>query len=168
MTGTFRQRIPTLSDAELRVYVARPGDYRPEAVEAALAELRRRGQAPPADALRDLEAALAAQREDVPGPSPAKLRSLARWTLGLGLGAALLLYLTARPAGEAPPELDPMNSKRYLRDMEVIGGKANVVLAQLREGAAALWAGRARAATVAVASLLAAGLLRLLGRDPRP
>ena len=42
MSDTFLARIPALSDAELREHLAHPADYKPEALEATLAELVRR------------------------------------------------------------------------------------------------------------------------------
>ena len=43
MPETFQTRIPTLSDLELEEYLRHYSKFEPEAVEAALAELRKRG-----------------------------------------------------------------------------------------------------------------------------
>jgi hypothetical protein len=162
---TYLQRMPTLSDADLQAYLDRPGDFRPEAVAAAAAELRRRGLGPSEAVWASLQAALA------PPPPPGssrlarRMRALSPWVLGLGLAAALLVYGMAGPAD--PQALGPLDSKRYLRELEVYGGRANVVALQLREAFAGLWRGRALAGTLAVLSAAASLLLRLAGRPPR-
>lgn len=163
MTDSFRQRIPTLSDDQLRAYLNRPGDYRYEAVEAAAAELRRRGRGP---SEAEWQALLARRTPPPAGPDPARMRALARWTLLLGLGAAVLLYVRAQPAAEALVD-DPMDSKRYLRELAVFGGKANVLATQFRQWFEGLWQGRNLAYTVAALSAALAGVFRLLGREPR-
>ena len=45
MSGSFLERLPTLSEAELHRYVERPQAYKTETVAAALTELERRGVA---------------------------------------------------------------------------------------------------------------------------
>lgn len=165
MTDSFHQRLPTLSDAALRAYLDRPGDYRPEAVRAAMEELRRRGLGPSEAEWQALEAALAPPPRR--GPEPRHLRDLARWTLILGLGAALLIYVTAKPAPPDPLGYDPMDTKRYLRELEVFGGKANILATQFRQWFEGLWEGRNLAWTVAALSVALAGGLRFLGREPR-
>ena len=70
-----------------------------------------------------------------------------------GLVAAGVLYLVAPASGDAAglPE-----TKRYLREMELYGGTANVIASQFRQWFSGLWHGRALAGTVLVLSLLAA------------
>ncbi|GLH69903.1 hypothetical protein GETHPA_14360 [Geothrix rubra] len=165
MADTFLQRIPTLAEPALRAYLDRPGDYRPEAVRAAAEELRRRGRGPTEAEWQALEAALAPAESS--GPDPRRLRALARWTLILGLGTALLIYATAKPAPPDPLGYDPLDTKRYLRELEVFGGKANILATQFRQWFEGLWEGRNLAYTVATLTGLLAGLLRFLGREPR-
>jgi hypothetical protein len=165
MADSFHQRIPTLSDDQLRGYLDRPGDFRPEAVRAAAEELRRRGLGPTEAEWRALEAALAPA--EATGPDPRRLRALARWTLVLGLGAAVLIFLTAKPAPPDPLGYDPMDTKRYLRELEVFGGKANILATQFRQWFEGLWEGRNLAYTVAALTGLLAALFRFLGREPR-
>lgn len=166
MSPTLLQRLPTLSEAELRVYLDRPADYRPEAVAAAAEELRRRGLGPSDSEWEALRTTLAASAR-TGGPDPRRLRALARWTLILGLGAALVIYATAEPAPPDPLGYDPMDTKRYLRELEVFGGKANILATQFRQWFEGLWAGRNLAYTVAALTGLLAGLFRFLGREPR-
>ena len=124
MTGCFQERLPTLSDAALRAYLERPGDYRPDAVRAAAEELRRRGMGPTEAGWQALEAALA-----------------------------------------PPPHRGP--EPRHLRELEVFGGKANILATQFRQWFEGLWEGRNLAWTVATLSAALAGGLRPLGRARR-
>lgn len=165
MADSFQERLPTLSDTALQAYLERPGDYRPEAVRAAAEELRRRGRGPTEAAWQAVEAALAP--EETAGPDPRHLRALARWTLILGLGAALLIYVTAKPAPPDALGYDPLDTKKYLRELEVFGGKANILATQFRQWFEGLWEGRNLATTVAALSVALAAVFRFLGREPR-
>jgi hypothetical protein len=171
MTDTFQSRIPTLSLAELRQYVERPLDFKAEAVEAALAELHRRGLPVPEGELALIrqgldhrEATLRAEAtawfDRLLGPSaPMRRTRIRRATgalLGTGLGAATLLYLRAAPPAANPLGYDPMDTKRYLRDLELYGGKVNVLATQFMRWWEGLWQGRNLAYTVTGLTLLAA------------
>jgi hypothetical protein len=70
----------------------------------------------------------------------------------LGFGSALVIFLTASP--DEPPEWDPMQSKQYLRQLEVIGGKSAVFGAELQQWFSSLWHGENLAFTVAFLTLL--------------
>jgi len=83
-----------------------------------------------------------------------------------GLATALLVYFAAAPVRDVPGER-PEDSKRYLRQMEVYGGQANVLASEIREWFEGLWQGRALAFTVAFLSLLLAGLA-LVALTPLP
>ena len=74
----------------------------------------------------------------------------------MGLGSAVVIYLAAVPKGDNPLGLDPEDSKRYLREMEVFGGKVNLIASQLTQAWKALWQGRNLAFTVAGLTLLVA------------
>jgi hypothetical protein len=104
--------------------------------------------------LKDLAAFIEARRTAVAGG-----------ILCAGCAAALLIYVTAPPPGDLlGPRLE--DSKVYLRQMEVYGGKANVLAYELREWFAGLWHGRALAFTVAGLSALLA--LAVFGVFPPP
>ncbi|WP_257311233.1 hypothetical protein [Geothrix fuzhouensis] len=167
MTESFRTRIPTLADAELRRYLDHAQGYKTEAVEAALAELRRRGATiPEADlaqvreALRSREARQAAQSGRLLGTDPLiRRRRIRRVTAGIlaaGLGSAALIYLRATPPAANPLGYEPEDTKRYLRELEVYGGKLNVLVTEFRRWFEGLWQGRSLAVTVAVLTLLLA------------
>ena len=77
----------------------------------------------------------------------------------VGLGSAILIFKTAEntPYGALGYEegdgsvypIMPEDSKKYLRDLELYGGKANVLMDELRRGFVGLWHGRSLAFTVA-------------------
>ncbi len=70
----------------------------------------------------------------------------------LGFGSALAIFLTAPP--DEPPGWDPMQSKQYLRQLEIIGGKSAVFGAELQEWFSSLWHGENLAFTVAFLTLV--------------
>ncbi len=80
-----------------------------------------------------------------------------------GLGSALLIYQTAEdnPYGAVGYEegggtvypIMPEDSKKYLRDLELYGGKANVIMDELRRGFMGLWHGKSLAYMVACISI---------------
>lgn len=86
-----------------------------------------------------------------------------------GWAVAGAVYVSAPPPLPESAELDDMeHTKLYLRDVEVIGGKAGVFTAQLNAWVASLWEGRTRAYTIAVLTPLAAGAYVFLRRAARP
>lgn len=90
----------------------------------------------------------------------ARLRMGTRIILALGFAAAIVIYLTAQPPPENPLGYDPMDTKKYLHDLEVYGGRANVVAAEFMDWFASLWHGQRLALTVAVITLLATWTFR--------
>jgi hypothetical protein len=75
--------------------------------------------------------------------------------LTVGLTAALVIYLTAAAPDDSA--IDLADSKQYLRQMELYGGKANLLAAEIRAWVASLWHGRRLALTVAVVTVATAG-----------
>jgi hypothetical protein len=73
-----------------------------------------------------------------------------------GLMAAVVIYLTATPPPDNPLGYRPEDSKQYLRELELYGGKANVLVSEFRQWFEGLWHGKALAVTVAVLSVLLA------------
>ncbi len=78
--------------------------------------------------------------------------------LVVGLGSAILIYRTAannssgvlgyEEEGGSVYPIMPKDSKKYLRDLELYGGKANVLMDELRRGFVGLWHGELLAFTV--------------------
>jgi hypothetical protein len=97
----------------------------------------------------------------------------------VGLGSAILIYQTARDgsndflgyengSGETYPVM-PEDSKAYTRNLEVYGGKANVLATGLRRWFVGLWHGKALAFTVAALSILISfGFLYAARCEARP
>lgn len=75
------------------------------------------------------------------------------WTAGNPAAPGLLGYEEGE-GGVYP--IEPDQSKKYLRDMEIYGGQANVLMDQLRRWLIGLWQGKSLAYTVAGLSALAA------------
>jgi peptidoglycan/LPS O-acetylase OafA/YrhL len=96
------------------------------------------------------------QAEHSPGRSPSVRPRLHRtgWIiLAAGMIAAVAVYCGTSPA--AADADAAANSASYNYQMEMIGGKANLLAAEFREWFAGRWHGRPLAATLAV--LAAAG-----------
>jgi len=97
--------------------------------------------------------------------TPRRINQLSVALLVLGLGAALGLYLTARP-----PERDPfgnlLTSKKHLHELRVMGGNANVAFAEFEAWLASLWQGETRALTVAGATVVLTLAFRFVARHP--
>jgi hypothetical protein len=93
--------------------------------------------------------------ENLGGFITARRKAVAAGILLAGFAAALLIYFTAAPPSDLLGERLE-DSKRYLRQMEIYGGKANVLASEIRERFAGLWHGRALAFTVAGLSVLLA------------
>ena len=85
----------------------------------------------------------------------ARSRTISRAILLAGFACSILIYFINAPTGDAPGYV-PEDSKQYLREMERIGGKANVLASEIRSWFDGLWHGRSLAFTVAVLTLLLA------------
>jgi hypothetical protein len=86
------------------------------------------------------------------------LRFVAGAILVVGLASAILIYLSAAPPANDALGYDPMQSKKYLHDLELYGGKANVLAVQIMDWFESLWHGTRLAYTVACAAVLLAGV----------
>src|SRR6266542_1311650 len=97
-----------------------------------------------------------------------RVRAGTRAILVLGFAAAVVIYLTAQPPPENPLGYDPLDTKKYLHDLEVYGGRANVIAAQFRDWFASLWHGKQLAFTVAVLTVIAAGAFKFFATPLPP
>ena len=92
------------------------------------------------------------------------LNLISAMILVVGLGSAMVIYRTAEnhPKGVLGYEEEggsvypimPGESKKYLRDMELYGGKANVMADEFRRWFVGLWHGKSLAYTVACISVV--------------
>jgi len=85
--------------------------------------------------------------------------------LAAGFAAAVAIYVKARPA-ENPLGYDPAESKQYVHDMELYGGKANRLGGEVTEWFMGLWHGRNLAFTVAALTVLTVLAIRFVERFP--
>jgi hypothetical protein len=81
---------------------------------------------------------------------------IAAVTLLAGVVVAAVIYARAIETPPIPMEFSPKNSKQYRHDLEVFGGKANVLAAQFMDWFNGLWHGRSLAYTVFVITVFAA------------
>ena len=88
--------------------------------------------------------------------------------LVLGLGSAILIYLFAEAAPANPLGYDPEESKRYVHDMLLYGGKANLLGSEFADWLGGLWHGKRLAFTVACITLLLAGAFLYFGAPLPP
>ncbi|HKB81721.1 MAG TPA: hypothetical protein VKD04_00795 [Burkholderiales bacterium] len=96
-----------------------------------------------------------------------RVRVITSAILILGLGSAIAIYIFA----DAPPA-NPLgelgDSKMYVHDMLLYGGKANLLGSEFAEWLGTLWHGRRLAFTVACITLLLAGVFRYFGAPQPP
>jgi hypothetical protein len=166
MAEPFHTRIPTLSDAELKEYIAHYSKYRLEAVEAAANELRRRGHPISRDELNTIRENILTQNDHTPNTLKrlaTHAKSITVILLAVGLSSSLLVYLTAGPVDPNPLGYDPLDTKKYLRELEVYGGKGNLLLTQFREWFGGLWHGKPLAFTLFFLTAILAFLFWFLG-----
>ena len=85
---------------------------------------------------------------------------LPRLLLAVGLPASVVLWFVAPAKPENPLGYEPLETKKYLHDLQMYGGTANVLAAEFREWFAGLWWGRNLAITIAALSVLLALVAR--------
>jgi hypothetical protein len=92
-----------------------------------------------------------------------RINRISAGLLVLGLGAAAWLYIRP-PAEPADPLGNLLMQKKHMHDLRVMGGTANVTLAEFQAWFAGLWRGRALAGTVAVLAVVLALVFRFVAR----
>lgn len=98
--------------------------------------------------------------------SPRTINRFSVLLLAAGLGAAVTIYLTATPDTLDPLIGNPLHSKKHLHELRLMGGHANVALAEFQAWFVSLWRGQQLATTVAVLTLLAVPAFRFIARHP--
>ena len=87
--------------------------------------------------------------------------------LVLGFGSAILIYFIARNVPESVMGYEPENSKMYMHDLELYGGKANVLANDFMRWFEGLWHGTSLALTLAcITVVISFGLLFVAYRLP--
>ena len=136
------------------------------AVQAALAEVHTRGLYVSEAVLSDIERYCTRQAQQRMRPGnlePRHLQWLAVAIVIIGLGSAVFLYVTASPPPQHPLGYDPFDSKKYVRELELYGGKINVLAVEFRQWLASLWRGQHLAYTLAFLTVLLSSLLWFMG-----
>jgi hypothetical protein len=100
-----------------------------------------------------------------PTPPP-RLRRITGAILAIGLTVSVVLFFAAAPPAENPLGYDPRDTKKYIHDLQLYGGTANVLADEFRAWFAGLWHGRNLAYTVAVLTLFLALGVRFLATLP--
>jgi len=72
----------------------------------------------------------------------------------IGLGSAALIYFTAGNPPESTLVHEFENSKRYVHDLELYGGKMNVLADQFRRWFDSLWEGKSLAFMIALITII--------------
>lgn len=98
--------------------------------------------------------------------SPRRINQVSALLLLLGFGSAFVIYLRARPVVFDPFVGNPLTSKRYLHELRLMGGKANVAFAEFQAWFAGLWQGENLAVTVAVLTVIATLIFRFVAAHP--
>ena len=98
--------------------------------------------------------------------SPEKIKRVTVLLLAAGLGSALLIYLTAEPVTLDPLLGDPFASKKFVRELRVIGGKGNLMAAEFADWFGSLWEGPTLGGTVAVITILVTLAFRFVAARP--
>ena len=93
-------------------------------------------------------------------PADARVRVVSGAILLVGLASAILIYVVS-VARDDTPGYQPEESKQYLREMEVYGGKANLLAGEFRIWFTGPWHGRSLAVTVAILAILLALVYRV-------
>ncbi len=86
----------------------------------------------------------------------------------VGFAAAIIVFFTAQPPEANPLGYDPLDTKKYLHDLEVYGGKANLLAEEFREWFDSLWHGRQLALTIVVITLLVVLVFRFFAKPLPP
>jgi len=84
-----------------------------------------------------------------------RLYLISAFTLLIGLGSSILIYLKAGNASDNIPGYEPKTSKMYTHDLELYGGKANVLASEFSHWFVGLWQGKSLAFTVACIAIVA-------------
>ncbi len=95
--------------------------------------------------------------------SQKKINHVSVALLLLGLGGAVIIYaLAPSESPEDPWRTDPLGQRRYARQMQVMGGKANLLSADFVDWLGDRWHGRNLAGTVVTLTLVATGGYRFV------
>jgi hypothetical protein len=163
---TFYSRIPTLSNDELFNYITNYSRYKIEAVQLAVAELRSRGFILSDDDLSNIGAFFSSNSNTIRRPlhfNPGLFRLISYVIFGAGIATSVVIYVTAGPPMGHPFGFNPLHTKLYLRELELFGGRGNIMAAEFMEWFVGLWQGKNLSYTIACITVIISILLRFIG-----
>jgi hypothetical protein len=163
---TFYSRIPTLSNDELYNYITNYSRYKIEAVQLAVTELRSRGFILSDDELSNIDAFFSLKSDQIRRPlhfNPGLFRLISYVIFSVGILISVVIYVIARPPMENPFGYNPLNTKVYLRELELYGGKGNIMAAEFMEWFVGLWQGKNLSYTIACITVIISIILWFIG-----
>src|SRR5215510_14199573 len=166
---TFYARISTLSDSELFNYTKNYSHYKVEAVQAAIAELRTRGFPLSHDKLLEIEMYFAHKDEQITRPfhfDPRQLRFLSYAIFIIGILSSVFIYFKSYSAPQNPLGYNPLDSKKYLHDLELYGGKINVMAVEFLQWFDKLWQGKNLSYIIAFITVIISSIFWFIGSHP--
>lgn len=177
MADSFQTRIPNLSDDELFEYFRNHSKNNLDAVELAIAELRRRGHIVPENERESIRKQAEPRNSDSSNPDSSNsiessarahlsfrsLRAIVGSILVIGFGSSVFIYLFAKPESANPLGYDPLSTKMYIHELQVYGGSWNVMAAEFQQWFASLWYGKSLAYTIACITLFLAIIIWYIG-----
>ncbi len=98
--------------------------------------------------------------------SPRTINRLSGALLVVGLGTGLAIYCLAEPEVFDPLLGNPLNSKKHLHELRVMGGRANVTFAEFQAWFVGLWRGPQLGLTLAVLTVIIVPVFRVVARHP--
>jgi hypothetical protein len=94
-----------------------------------------------------------------------RLMLISGFLLVTGLSISAAVYLTADNVSDSIPGYNVESSKQYIHDMELYGGKANLLASEIMNWFSGLWQGKPLAVTLSVITILVSGLLFSIARQ---
>ena len=97
-----------------------------------------------------------------------KINRISLLILLLGFATSVVIWCVAPPVEPDALRDDPLNEKRYRRQLRVIGGQANQLSADFIDWFGERWEGRNLAYTIAVLTVVATGGFRFVAVRMEP
>ena len=132
----------------------------------AMTELRSRGFIISDDELSQIEAFFSSKSNRIRRPlyfNPGRFRLISYIIFSVGILISAVVYVTASPPMEKPFGYDPLNTKVFLRQLELFGGRSNIMAAELMEWFVGLWQGKNLSYTIACITVIISMILWFMG-----
>ncbi len=163
---SFYTRIPTLSDPELFKYIDNYSGYKPEAVRLAVTELKRRGRLLPEEKMAKIEIFFSSSSNSNTRSfnfDTGRFRSMAILIFFIGMLSSIVIFFAAHPASENALGYDPAGGKMYLHDLQVYGGRINIIAVEFTRWFYGLWQGKTLSFSIAFLTTVIAYIFWTVG-----